>query len=348
MSSSKAYIRCAINGYGRIGRSIARALYEYRRWPIKIVAINDLAAPETIAHLTRFDSTHGRFPIPAGLEKSCLIIAGDRIQLLQQAQPSRLIWKELSVDIVFECTGRMNRRDEAGAHLDAGAGKVLISNPADDHVDATVVYGVNHHLISGREAVVSNASCTSNCIIPAIVTLDEAFGIVCGNITTIHSAMNDQPVIDSCHPDLRLCRAAGPSIVPVTTHLDKGIERILPHLKGCFTTTAVRVPTQNVTAMDVNVRLARPVTIDAINNALKAVSADRFNGVLEYCDIPLASIDFNHDPHSCIVDGTQTRVSGGDLAKVLLWCDNEWGFANRMLDTTCALFSIGSLDPPIV
>jgi D-erythrose 4-phosphate dehydrogenase len=337
--TSDLYIYCAINGYGRIGRSILRALYEYRRWPIKIAAINDLAAPETIIHLTRFDSTHGRFPIPVEREETCLTIEGDRIQLLRQVQPSRRLWKELAVDIVLECTGRINSRAEAQVHLDAGAGKVLISNPADDQVDGTVVFGVNHQAITGRESVVSNASCTSNCIIPAIVTLDQAFGIVCGNITTIHSAMNDQPVIDSCHPDLRLCRAAGPSIVPVSTQLAKGIERILPQLKDRFTTTAMRVPTQNVTAMDLNVRLRRTVTVDDLNQALKGAAAGRFRGVMDFCDIPLASIDFNHDPHSCIVDGTQTRVSGGDLAKVLVWCDNEWGFANRMLDTASALFT---------
>ena len=337
--TSDAHICCAINGYGRIGRSVLRALYEYCRWPIQIVAVNDLAAPETIVHLTRFDSTHGRFPIPIELEDTCLTIEGDRIQLLQQARPSPGVWKELAVDVVLECTGRINSRAEAQVHLNAGAGKVLISNPADEQVDRTVVYGVNHHAITGREAVLSNASCTSNCIIPVIVTLDQVFGIVCGNITTIHSAMNDQPVIDSCHPDLRLCRAAGPSIVPVSTQLAKGIERILPHLKNAFTTTAMRVPTQNVTAMDFNVRLAQPVNVDTLNQALKTAAAGRFRGIMDFCDIPLASVDFNHDPHSCIVDGTQTRVSGGDLAKVLVWCDNEWGFANRMLDTASALFT---------
>jgi D-erythrose 4-phosphate dehydrogenase len=339
VSTPDLAIRCAINGYGRIGRSILRALYEYRRWPIQIVAINDLAAPETLIHLTRFDSTHGRFPIPVERRETDLAIDGNRIQLLRQVQPSHRIWQELAVDMVFECTGRLNSRSAAQVHLDAGAGKVLISNPADEKVDATVVYGVNHHLLNGAERIVSNASCTSNCILPVIVALDQALGIVCGNITTIHSAMNDQPVIDSCHPDLRLCRAAGPSIVPVSTQLSRGIERILPHLNACFTTTAMRVPTQNVTAMDMNVRLARPVTVDALNHVLKTAAADGFHGIMDFCDIPLASIDFNHDPHSCIVDGTQTRVSGGDLAKILVWCDNEWGFANRMLDTTKALFS---------
>jgi D-erythrose 4-phosphate dehydrogenase len=330
-------IRCAINGYGRIGRCVLRALYEYRRWPIEIVAINDLAGPETIVHLTRFDSTHGRLQMPVQLEADCMHIAGDRIQLLRQERPSRLLWKELAVDVILECTGRIKSRGAAQVHLDAGAGKVLISNPADSQVDATVVYGVNHQTLTGKETVLSNASCTSNCIIPAIVVLEEAFGIVCGNITTIHSAMNDQPVIDTSCPDLCLSRAAGSSIVPVETQLARGIDRLLPRLAGRFTSTAMRVPTQNVTAMDMHVRLQRKVTPGDVNHALKKAATGRFDGIMDYCDLPLASIDFNHDFHSCTVDGTQTRVSGGDLAKVLVWCDNEWGFANRMLDTTTAM-----------
>lgn len=332
-------IRCAINGYGRIGRSILRALYEYRRWPIEIVAINDLALPETIAHLTRFDSTHGRFRLPVELNATGLHVADDRIQLLRNEAPPRRLWAELAVDVVLECTGRIKSRAGARVHLDAGAGKVLISNPADSLVDATVVFGVNHHELTGNEEILSNASCTSNCILPVIVALDRAFGIVCGNITTIHSAMNDQPVIDCCHQDLRLCRAAGPSMVPVDTRLAMGIERILPRLEGCFQTTAIRVPTQNVTAMDLNVRLQRNPSVDRINRVLEETAQGRMAGIMDYCDLPLASVDFNHDPHSSIVDGTQTRVSGHDLAKLLVWCDNEWGFANRMLDTTTAVMA---------
>ncbi len=328
--------RCAINGYGRIGRSILRALYEYRRWPIEIVAINDLAEPGTIAHLTRFDSTHGRFQVPVELRETCLHVAADPIQLLRQASLSHLLWAELAVDVVLECTGRINSRSAAQVHLNAGAGRVLISNPADSLVDATIVYGVNHHALTGQEKILSNASCTSNGILPVIVVLDQAFGIVCGNITTIHSAMNDQPVIDTCRNDLRLCRAAGPSMVPVNTQLARGIARILPKFAGCFQTTAIRVPTPNVTAMDLNVRLKRKVSTAEINRVLQAAAQGPFQGIMDYCDIPLASIDFNHDPHSSIVDGTQTRVSGGDLAKLLVWFDNEWGFSNRMLDTATA------------
>jgi D-erythrose 4-phosphate dehydrogenase len=337
MKNSDGPVRCAINGYGRIGRCILRALYEIHRWPVKIVAINDLAEPGTIAHLTRFDSTHGRFQVPVELEENRLTIAGDRIQLLRQAQPAPRLWAELAVDVVLECTGGIKSRAEAQVHLEAGAGKVLISNPADRQVDATVVFGVNHHELTGKEKIVSNASCTSNCIVPAILTLDQAFGIACGNITTIHSAMNDQPVIDTCHADLRLCRAAGQSIVPVNTKLAGGIERILPWLQGVFQTTAMRVPTQNVTAMDMNVLLKRETSPAEINRVLQDAARDRFPGIMDYCDLPLASLDFNHDPHSAIVDGTQTRVSGGRLARLLIWCDNEWGFANRMLDTASVL-----------
>jgi len=332
-------IRCAINGFGRIGRGILRALYEYCRWPVAVVAINDLAAPETVLHLTRFDSTHGRFPMPVREEENCLWVGEDRIRLLQQEMLSPRIWAELDIDVVLECTGRIKSRSEAQVHLDAGAGKVLISNPADDKVDATVVYGLNHHQLTGREAIVSNASCTSNCVIPVIDVLDRAFGIVYGNITSIHAAMNDQPVIDCSCSDLRLCRAAGVSIVPVDTRLNKGIERILPRFDGRFQTTAMRVPTLNVTAMDLHVCLEKPVPVDTINAALKQAADSRFSGIMDYCHIPVASIDFNHDSHSCIVDGTQTRVCSNGLTRLLVWCDNEWGFANRMLDTATAMMT---------
>lgn len=337
VSSTDRPVRCAINGYGRIGRSLLRAAYEYRRWPITIVAVNDVAAPETVAHLTRFDSTHGRFGMPVDLAQTILTIGADRIQLLRQERPSHLIWAELGIDLVFECTGRLKSRAAAEVHLQAGAAKVLISNPADARVDATIVYGVNHHLLTGSETIVSNASCTSNCIIPVLAVLDDRFGIVCGTLTTIHSAMNDQPVSDAGHSDLRLCRAAGASIVPVNTRLEKGIDRVLPRLAGRFTATAMRVPTLNVTAMNLVVRLACPVTPEAVNQTLSGAARGRFRDIMAYEETPLASIDFNHDPHSCIVDGTQTRVSGGDLASLLVWCDNEWGFANRMLDTATAL-----------
>jgi D-erythrose 4-phosphate dehydrogenase len=337
MDKSGEPVRCAVNGYGRIGRCILRALYEIHRWPVKIVAVNDLAGPDTIAHLTRFDSTHGRFQSPVELEENGLVIMGDRIQLLRQAQPSPRLWADMAVDVVLECTGKIKSRADAQMHIDAGAAKVLISNPADRLVDATVVFGVNHQQLTGKEKIVSNASCTSNCIVPVILILDQVFGIECGNITTIHSAMNDQPVIDTCHPDLRLCRAAGQSIVPVNTQLAGGIERILPWMKGTFQTTAMRVPTQNVTAMDMNVRLKRETAAAEINRVLQEAARDRLQGIMDYCDLPLASLDFNHDAHSAIVDGTQTRVSGGKLARLLVWCDNEWGFANRMLDTAAVL-----------
>ena len=337
MTPSDAPIRCAINGYGRIGRSILRALYEYHRWPVTIVAINDLAVSQTVAHMTRFDSTHGRFSLPVRQDGTALLVAEDRIRMLSQKTLPPGIWGELGIDVVLECTGTIKRRADAQIHLDAGARKVLISNPADALVDATVVYGVNDRELTGRETVVSNASCTSNCVVPVLEIVDRAFGIAGGSITSIHSAMNDQPVIDANCTDLRLCRAAGVSIVPVDTKLDKGIERILPKFTGLFRTTALRVPTLNVTAMDMHLLLERPTSADQINAVLEEAAAERLHGIMDYCDIPLASIDFNHDPHSCIVDGTQTRVSGERLAKLLVWCDNEWGFANRMLDTATAM-----------
>jgi len=337
MTPSDAPIRCAINGYGRIGRSILRALYEYCRWPVTIVAINDLAGPETITHMTRFDSTHGRFRVPVRHAGTRLQVAEDRIRMLSQETLLPSVWSELGIDVVLECTGTMKRRTDAQVHLDAGAGKVLISNPADSLVDATVVYGINDRELTGRETVVSNASCTSNCVVPVLETVDRALGIACGNITSIHSAMNDQPVIDANCADLRLCRAAGASIVPVDTRLNRGIERILPRFAGLFETTALRVPTLNVTAMDLHLQLEQPAATDQINAVLKKAASQGLDGIMDYCDIPLASIDFNHDPHSCIVDGTQTRVSADRLAKLLVWCDNEWGFANRMLDTATAM-----------
>ncbi|HSO20166.1 MAG TPA: erythrose-4-phosphate dehydrogenase [Desulfosarcina sp.] len=242
--------------------------------------------------------------------------------------------------MVLECTGRITSRSGAQVHLDAGAAKVLISNPADALVDATIVFGVNHQTLTGRETIISNASCTSNCIVPVIDVLDRAFGIACGNITTIHSAMNDQSLTDACCTDLRLCRAAGVSIVPVNTQLAKGIERILPRFKGAFQTTALRVPTLNVTAMDMHLCLKRPTSAVRINDTLGEAASGRLGGVMAYCEEPLASIDFNHDPHSCIVDGTQTRSNGGELIRLLVWCDNEWGFANRMLDTATAVCTI--------
>lgn len=331
-------IRVAINGYGRIGRSILRALYESgKRQQIQIVAINELAKPEAICHLTQYDTTHGRFQHQVRLKDNHLIVGDDAILLLNQADPSLLPWGELDIDIVYEATGSLSDRQQCEVHIQSGAKQVLISHPSSADVDGTIVYGVNHDLLRPEHTVVSNASCTTNCIVPVIAVLDKHFGVKSGAITTIHSAMNDQQVIDAYHDDLRRTRAAGQSIIPVDTKLARGIERILPHMKDMFEAISVRVPTINVTAIDLSVTVDKKVDIGQVNHMLALASNGSFNGILGYTDEPLVSCDFNHDPRSSIVDGTQTRVSAGHLVKLLLWCDNEWGFANRMLDTSLAM-----------
>ncbi|MBB1437371.1 erythrose-4-phosphate dehydrogenase [Shewanella sp. SG41-4] len=331
-------IRVAINGYGRIGRSILRALYESgKRQQIQIVAINELAKPEAICHLTQYDTTHGRFKHTVKLQGDQLLIGDDSILLLNQPDANLLPWAELDIDIVYEATGSLIDRQACEAHIHAGAKQVLISHPSSADVDETIVYGVNHDLLRAEHTVISNASCTTNCIVPVIDVLDKHFEVKSGAITTIHSAMNDQQVIDAYHDDLRRTRAAGQSIIPVDTKLARGIERILPHMKDKFEAISVRVPTINVTAIDLSVTLEKKVNIEQINSVLQRASNGSFNGILGYTDEPLVSCDFNHDPRSSIVDGTQTRVSAGHLVKLLLWCDNEWGFANRMLDTSLAM-----------
>ncbi|PKG57267.1 erythrose-4-phosphate dehydrogenase [Shewanella sp. Choline-02u-19] len=333
-------IRVAINGYGRIGRSILRAVYESeKRDRIQIVAINELAKPEAMLHLTQYDTTHGRFHTQVKLHDQHMIIGDDAIKLLHEPNPENLPWQEMGIDIVFEATGVINDRQACEAHIKAGARQVLISNPSSSDVDATIVYGVNHDLLRAEHTIVSNASCTTNCIVPVIDVLDKHFQVKSGAITTIHSAMNDQQVIDAYHDDLRRTRAAGQSIIPVDTKLARGIERILPHMKNKFEAISVRVPTINVTAIDLSVTLNKRVDIEQVNKVLKQATEGSYSGVVGYTNEPLVSCDFNHDPRSSIVDGTQTRVSDGHLVKLLLWCDNEWGFANRMLDTSLEMIS---------
>ncbi len=332
-------LRVAINGFGRIGRSTLRALYESGwRSRLRVVAINELASAEGIAHLTQYDSTHGRFAEPVRVEGEQLCIGEDRITLLHQAETASLPWEALGVDLVLECSGQLATAEACRDHLAAGAGQVLISHPADDAVDATVVFGVNHQALTGAERIVSNASCTTNCSVPVLSLLHRAFGIERGALTTIHSAMHDQPMLDAYHPDLRRSRAASQSIIPVDTKLARGIERILPALHDKLEAIAVRVPTTNVTAMDLSLTLSQRVDIDGINRLLRQASeSGPLAGLLGYTEAPLVSCDFNHDPRSVVVDGTQTRVADGHLVKLLLWCDNEWGFANRMLDTAWAM-----------
>lgn len=338
-------LRVAINGFGRIGRNVLRALFESgRNRLIEVVAINDVAKPEGIAHLLKYDTAHGRFAFDVHLEKGNLMVAGNEIRLLAQPDIDLLPWRELGVDLVMECTGVFDDRASGQAHLDAGAKRVLFSSPGTPDLDNTIIFGSNEDTLTPEHKLVSNGSCTTNCIVPVIQALDDAFGVQSGTITTIHSSMHDQQVIDAYHDDLRRTRAASQSIIPVDTRLARGIERILPKFAGKFEAIAVRVPTINVTAMDLSVTTAKEVTIDEVNAALERAKHGRLAGILDYTEEPLVSVDFNHDPHSCIVDGTQTRVSHRHLVKTLVWCDNEWGFANRMIDTSLAMHRVSQTE----
>lgn len=326
--------KVAINGYGRIGQSVLRALYSSPfRSKFQIVAINELADIETLTYLTRYDTTHGRFPYPIKHSGSTLYVGKDPIKIINQPDPLKLPWRDLDVDLVFECSGTFEDRTTAEQHRQSGAKCVLLSHPATSDVDATIVYGYNHHELSGEHNVVSNASCTTNCIVPLLHLLDKKFQIINGVTTTIHSAMNDQPVIDSYHhTNLRLTRSALHSIIPVDTSLAKGIDRLMPNLAGRFECLHVRVPTINVSVMDLSINLKTATTADEINKLVADQADKKLNGLLGYTEEPHASIDFNTDPRSSIFDGTQTRVCGGTLVKMLCWFDNEWGYANRMLD----------------
>ncbi|KEA54560.1 MULTISPECIES: erythrose-4-phosphate dehydrogenase [Mangrovibacter] len=331
-------VRIAINGFGRIGRNVVRALYESgRRAEITVVAINELADAAGMAHLLKYDTSHGRFAWEVRHDREQLFIGDDTIRILHQRDIASLPWRALDVDIVLDCTGVYGSREDGLAHIEAGAKKVLFSHPGGNTLDATVVYGVNHDQLRPTDRIVSNASCTTNCIIPVIKLLDEAWEIESGTVTTIHSAMHDQQVIDAYHPDLRRTRAASQSIIPVDTRLAAGITRIFPKFCDRFEAIAVRVPVINVTAIDLSVTVSHKVTAQEVNLLLQKAAQGAFHGIVDYTELPLVSTDFNHDPHSAIVDGTQTRVSGGHLIKTLVWCDNEWGFANRMLDTTLAM-----------
>ena len=327
-------LRMAINGYGRIGRSVLRALYESPlRDHLQVVAINELADAGTVLHLSRYDTTHGRFPGSLEGDEHALRVDGDVVTLLNHADIGKLPWGDLGVDLVLECTGAFSDRATAERHLQQGAGKVLFSQPAQSDVDATVVYGINHHDLRAEHRVVSSASCTTNAIVPVIQALDATVGIDSGTITTIHSAMNDQPVLDAYHhTDLRKTRAAGQSIIPVDTALAVGVERILPAMAGRFSAQALRVPTLNVSALDLTIQTRLDTDVETINRVLNDAAQAAFEGVLGYTEEPLASCDFNHDARSSIVDASQTRVSGTRLVKVLTWFDNEWAYANRMLD----------------
>lgn len=332
-------LRVAINGFGRIGRCVLRALYEngYRE-AIQLVAINELADIETISYMLRYDSTHGRFPGSVEVvDKQHLRINGDLVCVRHEADISDLDWAARDVDLVLECSGSITTREEALVHLQAGAKKVLISNPADSAVDNTIIHGLNQNSLNSEQIIVSNGSCSTNCLLPILQVLDEAYGIESGVTTTIHSAMNDQPVIDAYHTDLRRTRAAGQSMIPVNTGLHIGVARLMPHLEGKLESLHIRVPTINVSALDISLNLKRNTTSQEVNNLLQYAAENALQGILGVTFEAHASIDFNHDSRSGIVDASQTRVSGGHLLKLLVWFDNEWGFANRMLDTARAM-----------
>lgn len=326
--------RVAINGYGRIGQSVLRALYESgHRQDLQVVAINDLAGLEAIAYFTRYDTTHGRFQGTVETEGDSLIVNGDSIRGLNQPDPGLLPWNELDVDLVLECTGAFRDRATAEKHLHAGAPRVLFSQPAEADVDATIVYGVNESVLSPEQRIVSAASCTTNCIVPVLKVVHEQLGIERGVMTTVHSAMNDQPVIDGYrHQDLRRTRSALQSIIPVNTGLARGVERLLPELRGKLEANAIRVPVINVSLIDLSVCVGRDTDATEVNRLLREAAQQQFPGLMGYTEEPLASCDFTHDARSAIIDGSQTKVSGNRLIKLVVWFDNEWGFANRMLD----------------
>ena len=331
-------IRIAINGFGRIGRSILRALYERNlQDQLQVVAINELADLESVSYMLRYDSTHGRFPGSVEQTENGLNVNGDAIQVFHETEVSSLPWQALKIDLVLECTGVVTNSDHAELHIVQGAKRVLISHPAESGVDATVIQGFNHQTLKADDKIISNGSCSTNCLIPVLKLLNTQFGIERGMTTTIHSAMNDQPVIDAYHSDLRRTRAAVQSIIPVETGLAKGITRLMPELADKFESLHMRVPTLNVSALDVTLQLKQVASADQVNEILKHAADHELAGILAFTQEPHASVDFNHDPHSGVVDGTQTRVSDGSLVKLMIWFDNEWGFANRMLDTALQL-----------
>ena len=333
-------IKVAINGYGRIGRNILRALYEAGRTnEIRIVAINDLGDAATNAHLTRFDTAHGKFNADVKVDGDHMVVNGDRIRVCAERDPSKLPWAELGVDVVYECTGLFTSKAKAGAHLAAGAKKAIISAPGGSDVDNTIVYGVNHGTLKASDTVISNASCTTNCLAPLAMVLNEQIGIVHGLMTTIHAYTNDQVLTDVYHSDLRRARSATMSQIPTKTGAAAAVGLVLPELNGKLTGFSMRVPTINVSVVDLSFVAKRETTKEEIDAVVKAASEGELKGVLGFNDQPLVSTDFNHDPRSSIYDSTLTQVMGGTLVKVCSWYDNEWGFSNRMLDTTLALMA---------
>lgn len=336
-------IRVGINGYGRIGRNVLRALYEAGRTnEIEIVALNDLGDAKTNAHLTRYDTAHGRFPGTVEVDGDFMVVNGHKIRVFAEKDPAKLPWADLKVDVVMECTGLFTTREKAGLHLKAGAKKVMISAPASDEVDATIVYGVNHKSLKASHQIISNASCTTNCLAPLVKPLHEKIGVEAGLMTTVHAYTNDQVLTDVYHKDLRRARSATMSMIPTKTGAAAAVGLVLPELRGKLDGLAVRVPTVNVSLVDLTFKAKRATDKREIQAIMKEAAQGELRGVLQYNDEPLVSIDFNHNPASSIFEASETKVIDGTLVKVMAWYDNEWGFSNRMLDTAIALMQAGA------
>ena len=329
-------VRIAINGFGRIGRNVVRAIYESGRTDIDVVAINDLGPVETNAHLMRYDSVHGRFPHEVVVDGDTIKVGDESFKVLAERDPSKLPWKELDIDIAMECTGIFTAKEKASMHLDAGAKRVLVSAPAAG-ADKTIVYGVNHDTLTSEDLVVSNASCTTNCLSPVAYVLNNAIGIEKGFMTTIHSYTGDQPTLDTMHKDLYRGRAAAMSMIPTSTGAAKAVGLVLPELNGKLDGFAMRVPTPNVSVVDLKFIAKKATSVEEINAAIKAAADGPLKGILGYTNDPNVSIDFNHNPHSSIFHMDQTKVMDGTLVSILSWYDNEWGFSNRMGDTAVAM-----------
>lgn len=333
-------IKVAINGYGRIGRNILRALYEGgRSSEVQIVAINDLGDAKTNAYLTQYDSAHGKFPGDVSVEGDYLIVNGDKIRVLAERDPSKLPWGEMGVDVVHECTGFFANKEKASAHLQGGAKKVIISAPGGSDVDATIVYGVNDSTLKASDTVISNASCTTNCLAPLVKPLLDGIGVEHGLMTTIHSYTNDQVLTDVYHSDLRRARSATQSMIPTKTGAAAAVGLVLPEMASKLDGFAIRIPMINVSIVDLTFQASRETTVEEVDSLLKQASEGALKGILAYSDQPLVSCDFNHNPASSTYDSTLTRVMQGTQVKVCAWYDNEWGFSNRMIDTTIALMN---------
>jgi len=335
-------IKVAINGFGRIGRMVLRAHYESgKKHGLQFVAINDLGDAATNAHLLQYDTAHGRFPHKVRVDGDSLVVQNDRIKVVAERDPAKLPWKQLGVDVVLECTGLFTSKAKAGAHLQAGARKVIISAPGEKDVDRTVVFGVNHKMLKDSDTVISNASCTTNCLAPLVKAIDDRIGVAAGLMNTIHSFTNDQVLTDVYHKDLRRARSATHNMIPTKTGAAAAVGLVLPHLNGKLDGYSIRVPTINVSIVDLTFVAKKPTTVEEVNRAVKQASESDLKGLLEYNTEPLVSSDFNHNPASSIFDSTLTRVTDGTLVKVSSWYDNEWGFSNRMLDVAVAFAEVG-------